>query len=152
MDTRLKIINGLIGVVLLAVLSVQVPVFAKSASASAGKGDKQRYIVVLDDLPLVAYDGRVVHTPERNTTASSFKATANKFTGARKLDHTGSHIGTMYKDLGITMNMAKENGAAMFATAAAYELFRSGISLFPDEDNWSIVKLLEQIAGTEVTW
>ncbi len=70
----------------------------------------------------------------------------------RKFKDTGSHIGTMYKDLGITMNMAKENGAAMFATAAAYELFRSGISLFPDEDNWSIVKLLEQIAGTEVTW
>jgi putative dehydrogenase len=70
----------------------------------------------------------------------------------RKFKDTGSHIATMYKDLGITMNMAKENGAAMFATAAAYELFRSGISLFPDEDNWSIVKLLEQIAGTEVTW
>ena len=70
----------------------------------------------------------------------------------REFKDTGSHIGTMYKDLGITMNMAKENGAAMFATAAAYELFRSGISLFPDEDNWSIVKLLEQIAGTEVIW
>jgi 3-hydroxyisobutyrate dehydrogenase-like beta-hydroxyacid dehydrogenase len=70
----------------------------------------------------------------------------------RKFKGTGSQIATMYKDLGITMNMAKENGAAMFATAAAYELFQSGISLFPDEDNWSIVKLLEQIAGTEVTW
>jgi putative dehydrogenase len=70
----------------------------------------------------------------------------------RKFKDTGSQIKTMYKDLGITMNMAKETGAAMFATAAAYELFRSGISLFPDEDNWSIVKLLEQIAGTEVTW
>jgi 3-hydroxyisobutyrate dehydrogenase-like beta-hydroxyacid dehydrogenase len=70
----------------------------------------------------------------------------------RKFKDTGSQIATMYKDLGITMNMAKENGAAMFATAAAYELFRSGISLFPDEDNWSIVKLLEQIAGTEVKW
>ena len=70
----------------------------------------------------------------------------------RRFKDTGSQIATMYKDLGITMNMAKETGAAMFATAAAYELFRSGISLFPDEDNWSIVKLLEQIAGTEVTW
>jgi putative dehydrogenase len=70
----------------------------------------------------------------------------------RRFNDTGSQIATMYKDLGITMNMAKETGAAMFATAAAYELFRSGISLFPDEDNWSIVKLLEQIAGTEVTW
>ncbi|MCP4045395.1 MAG: hypothetical protein GY732_05340, partial [Gammaproteobacteria bacterium] len=86
MDTRLKVINGLICAVLLAVLSVQVPVFAKSAAASAGKGGKQRYIVVLDDLPLAVYDGRFIHTPERNMTAASFRATANKFTGARKLD------------------------------------------------------------------
>ena len=48
------------------------------------------------------------------------------------------------------MNMAKENGVAMFTASAAYELFRTGMSLFPDEDNWSIVKFLEQIAGTEV--
>ena len=68
----------------------------------------------------------------------------------RKFKGTGSHIGTMYKDLGISMNMAKENGVAMFTASAAYELFRSGISLFPDEDNWAIVKLLEQIAGVEV--
>ena len=68
----------------------------------------------------------------------------------RKFKGTGSHIGTMYKDLGISMNMAKENGVAMFTAGAAYELFRSGMSLFPDEDNWAIVKLLEQIAGTEV--
>ena len=65
---------------------------------------------------------------------------------------TGSHIGTMYKDLCISMGMAKETGAAMYTTAAAYELFRSGISLFPEEDNWACVKLLEQIANTEVTW
>jgi hypothetical protein len=48
--------------------------------------------------------------------------------------------------------MAKETGSAMFTTSAAYELFQSGISMFPTEDNWSVVKLLEQIAGTEVTW
>jgi len=68
----------------------------------------------------------------------------------RKFEKTGSHIGTMYKDLGISMSMARENGCAMFTTSAAYELFQSGISMFPKEDNWSIVKLLEQIAGTEV--
>ena len=69
----------------------------------------------------------------------------------RRFIGTGSHIGTMYKDLGISMNMAKENGVAMFTAAAAYELFRSGMSLYPEEDNWAIVKLLEKIAGTEVT-
>jgi len=70
----------------------------------------------------------------------------------RKFKDTGSHIGTMYKDLGISMSMARQNGVAMFTASAAHELFQCGISLFPDEDNWSIVKLLEDIAGTEVTW
>ena len=70
----------------------------------------------------------------------------------RRFKGTGSQIGTMYKDLGITMDMAKQNGVSMFTTSAAHELFQAGISLFPDEDNWSIVKLLEQIAGTEVKW
>lgn len=70
----------------------------------------------------------------------------------RKFKGTGSQITTMYKDLGITMNMAKENGVSMFTTSSAHELFQAGISMFPDEDNWSVVKLLEQIAGTEVKW
>jgi 3-hydroxyisobutyrate dehydrogenase-like beta-hydroxyacid dehydrogenase len=70
----------------------------------------------------------------------------------RAFKGTGSQIGTMYKDMGISMDMAKDNGCAMFTAAAAHELFRSGISLFPEEDNWAIVKLLEQIAGTEVKW
>ena len=70
----------------------------------------------------------------------------------RKFKGAGSQIATMYKDLGITMDMAKENGVSMFTTSAAHELFQAGISMFPDEDNWSIVKLLEQIAGTEVKW
>jgi putative dehydrogenase len=75
-----------------------------------------------------------------------------KFIIDRRFKDTGSQIATMYKDLGITMNMAKENGVSMFTTSSAHELFQAGISLFPDEDNWSIVKLLEQIAGTEVRW
>ena len=70
----------------------------------------------------------------------------------RKFKNTGSHISTMYKDLGISLNMAKKNGVPLFTVGAAYELFQAGISMFPDEDNWSIVKLLEQISGTEVHW
>jgi len=68
----------------------------------------------------------------------------------RKFENTGSHIGTMYKDLGISMAMAKESGCAMFTASSAFELFQTGISLFPEGDNWAIVKFLEQIAGTEV--
>ncbi len=70
----------------------------------------------------------------------------------RKFKNTGSRIGTMYKDLGISLGLAHENGVAMFLTSAVYEMFQSGVSLFPKEDNWSIVKLLERIADTEVTW
>jgi len=70
----------------------------------------------------------------------------------RKFENTGSHISTMYKDLGISLDMAKKNGVPLFTAGAAYELFQAGISMFPDEDNWSIVKLLEQISGTEVHW
>lgn len=70
----------------------------------------------------------------------------------RKFEDTGSHIGTMYKDLGISLAMARENGMCLFATSTAYELFQAGISLYPEGDNWSIVKLLEQISGTEVHW
>ena len=70
----------------------------------------------------------------------------------RQFEDTGSHIGTMYKDLGISMAMAHENGMSLFATSTAYELFQAGISLYPDGDNWSLVKFLEQISGTEVHW
>ena len=70
----------------------------------------------------------------------------------RKFKNTGSHISTMYKDLGISLDMAKKNGVPLFTAGASYELFQAGISMFPDEDNWSIVKLLEQISDTEVHW
>jgi 3-hydroxyisobutyrate dehydrogenase-like beta-hydroxyacid dehydrogenase len=70
----------------------------------------------------------------------------------RKFKDTGSQIATMYKDLGISLDLARETGVPLFATAAAFQLFQSGISKFPDEDNWTCVKVLEDIAGTEVKW
>lgn len=70
----------------------------------------------------------------------------------RSFENTGSQIGTMYKDLGISMSLAREAGAAMFATSAAYEMFQAGISRYPDGDNWVVAKWLEEIAGTEVGW
>lgn len=68
----------------------------------------------------------------------------------RRFQGTGSHIATMYKDASISMALGKEVGAALFTVSAAYEVFQAGKSLFPEEDNWAIVKLFEQIAGTEV--
>jgi 3-hydroxyisobutyrate dehydrogenase-like beta-hydroxyacid dehydrogenase len=97
--------------------------------------------------------GRTLYEVFRSSGVSSplFEGCA-KLIMERRFKDTGSQITTMYKDLGITMNMARQTGAAMFTTSAAYELFQSGISMFPDEDNWSVVKLLEQIADTKVTW
>lgn len=71
---------------------------------------------------------------------------------SRKFEDTGSHIGTMVKDIGISMALARENGLPLFATSAAYELFQAGISRFPEGDNWAIVKLLEEFSGVEVKW
>lgn len=85
MDYRLRVFNGLMCTALLALLSVQTPVFAKSTASTDGS-DKQRYIVILDDLPLATYDGRPMPTPERNADTTRLQATAIRFTGARKLD------------------------------------------------------------------
>ena len=70
----------------------------------------------------------------------------------REFEDTGSHIGTMVKDIGISMALAREKGMPLFATSAAYELFQAGISRFPEGDNWAIVKLLEEFSGAEVRW
>jgi 3-hydroxyisobutyrate dehydrogenase-like beta-hydroxyacid dehydrogenase len=70
----------------------------------------------------------------------------------RKFKDTGSQIATMHKDLGISVDMAKEVGSPLMAAAGAFELFEQGISKFPDEDNWTCVKVLEEIAGAEVKW
>ena len=98
-------------------------------------------------------DGKILYDVFSTSGVSSplFKNCA-KLIMDRKFENTGSHISTMYKDLGISMDMAKQNGVPMFTAGAAFELFQAGISMYPDGDNWSIVKLLEQMAGTEVKW
>lgn len=61
-----------------------------------------------------------------------------------------SNIGTMYKDLSLAKNMANDCGVPLFAASAAFELFQAGKAVNPDEDNWTIIKILENIAGVEV--
>ena len=70
----------------------------------------------------------------------------------REFADTGSHIGTMVKDLGISMELARESGLPLFATSAAQQLFQAGIATHPDGDNWAIVQFLEGFTGTEVAW
>ncbi len=61
-----------------------------------------------------------------------------------------SNIGTMHKDLGLAKSMANDCGVPLFAASAAFELFQAGKAVNPDEDNWTIIKILESIAGVEV--
>ena len=61
-----------------------------------------------------------------------------------------SNIGTMYKDLTLAKNMASDCGVPLFAASAAFELFQAGKAVNPDEDNWTIIKILENIAGIKV--
>jgi len=98
-------------------------------------------------------DGKTLYDVFSSSGVSSplFKNCA-KLIMDRKFENTGSHISTMYKDLGITMDIAKKNGVPMFTTGAAFELFQTGISMYPRGDNWSIVKVLEKIADTKVEW
>ena len=70
----------------------------------------------------------------------------------REFEDTGSHIGTMVKDLGISMALARENGLPLIATSAAQQLFQAGIARYPDGDNWAIVKFLESFTGVEARW
>lgn len=68
----------------------------------------------------------------------------------RKFEKTGSHIRTMYKDLTISLDMARDLGVPVHTAAAAMQLFQAGISRFPDGDNWAVARLTEEITGAEL--
>ena len=59
---------------------------------------------------------------------------------------TGSQVGTMNKDLGIVMQLARETRTPLFAVAQAQALFQACINRFPKEDNWAVAKVLEEMA------
>lgn len=68
----------------------------------------------------------------------------------RRFVDTGSGIGTMYKDLTVTLDHARDMGVPMFMAASAMQMFQAGITRFPDEDNWAVAKILEEIVGVEI--
>ena len=68
----------------------------------------------------------------------------------RKFEKTGSHIRTMYKDLTISLDMARELGVPIHTAATAMQLFQAGITKYPDGDNWTVARLTEDIAGAEL--
>ena len=68
----------------------------------------------------------------------------------RKFENTGSGIGTMHKDLTISLNFAEELGVPMHMAAAAMQIFHAGKSKFPEGDNWACTKVIEDIVGAEL--
>ena len=69
----------------------------------------------------------------------------------RKFEDTGSHISTMYKDLTISMDLARQNGVPLFTAATAMQLFQAGITRYPDADNQTVAKISEEIVGARLT-
>ncbi len=69
---------------------------------------------------------------------------------ARRFDRTGSGIGTMWKDLTISLELAKGLGVPMHTTSTAMQLFQAGMTRYPDGDNQSVAKVIEEIVGAEL--
>ncbi|MEL0302255.1 MAG: NAD(P)-dependent oxidoreductase [Rhodobiaceae bacterium] len=68
----------------------------------------------------------------------------------RKFEGTGSGIGTMHKDLTISLAMAEELGVPLFTAATAMQIFHQGKTKYPHGDNWICTRVIEDIIGAEL--
>lgn len=68
----------------------------------------------------------------------------------REFVGTGSHIATMYKDLTISLDLARDLGVPLFTASAAMQLFQAGKTKHPDGDNWIVTRVMEDIVGAEL--
>ncbi|HCK08517.1 NAD(P)-dependent oxidoreductase [bacterium] len=68
----------------------------------------------------------------------------------RKFERTGSHINTMHKDLTISLDLGKELGVPLHTAATAMQLFHAGRSKYPEGDNWTVTRVIEEIVGAEL--
>lgn len=68
----------------------------------------------------------------------------------RRFKDTGSTMATIHKDIGISLDFARDQGVPLHTTAAAFQTFQAAMTAFPGEDNWAGVKVIERITGVEV--
>ena len=68
----------------------------------------------------------------------------------RKFFGTGSSISTMHKDLTIALDLGENLGVPLHTASTAMQLFQAGKTKFPDDDNWAVVKVIEEIIGAEL--
>ena len=92
----------------------------------------------------------LVNVLNSSSAASPLFANCAELILQRKFKGTGSGIATMHKDLGIATGLARRVGAPVFVASAARELFQAGATKFPGEDNWAVVKVLEEVTGAKV--
>jgi len=69
---------------------------------------------------------------------------------SREFQNTGSHISTMYKDLTISMDLARKHGVPLFTAATAMQMFQAGITRYPDADNQTVARISEEIVGVHL--
>lgn len=68
----------------------------------------------------------------------------------REFEGGGSGVGTMYKDLTISMDLARELGVPLFTASMAMQLFQAGKTKYPEGDNWIVTRVTEEIIGAEL--
>ncbi len=68
----------------------------------------------------------------------------------RKFEGTGSHISTMHKDLTIVLEMARQLGVPLFTASTAFQLFEAGKTKYPEGDNWTVTRVIEEIVNAEL--
>lgn len=68
----------------------------------------------------------------------------------RKFEGTGSGIGTMHKDLTISLDLAEQLGVPLFTASTAMQIFHQGKTKYPQGDNWVCTKIMEEIIGAEL--
>ena len=68
----------------------------------------------------------------------------------RQFEGAGSHINTMHKDLTISMGLGEELGVPLHTAGAAMQIFHAGRTRYPDGDNWTCTRVIEEIVGAEL--
>lgn len=68
----------------------------------------------------------------------------------RKFENTGSGIGTMHKDLTISLDLAEQLEVPMHTASVAMQIFHAGKSKYPAGDNWACTRVIEEIVGAEL--
>lgn len=68
----------------------------------------------------------------------------------RKFEGTGSGIGTMHKDLTISLDLAEQLGVPLFMASTAMQIFHQGKTKYPQGDNWVCTRIMEDIVGAEL--